>query len=75
MIQKWPKDKAQVPSEIRPYFTLQEELSHQDGIVFRGERAVIPDTLRSAITSVYIHHIWVLKDAYAELESVSTGWA
>lgn len=51
MSQRWPKDKSQVPSEIRPYFSLQEELSHQDGIVFRGERAVIPDTLRSDITS------------------------
>lgn len=50
MSQRWPKDKSQVPSEIRPYFSLQGELSHQDGIVFRGERAVIPDKLRSDIT-------------------------
>jgi len=51
MRQRWPKDKSQVPSEIRPYFSLQGELSRQDGIVFRGERAIIPDTLRSDITS------------------------
>uniref|UniRef100_A0AAQ4PPW8 Gypsy retrotransposon integrase-like protein 1 n=1 Tax=Gasterosteus aculeatus aculeatus TaxID=481459 RepID=A0AAQ4PPW8_GASAC len=51
MSQRWPKDKSQVPSEIRPYFSLQGELSHQDGIVFRGERAVIPDKLRSDIGS------------------------
>uniref|UniRef100_A0AAQ4NZT5 Gypsy retrotransposon integrase-like protein 1 n=1 Tax=Gasterosteus aculeatus aculeatus TaxID=481459 RepID=A0AAQ4NZT5_GASAC len=50
MSQRWPKGKSQVPSEIRPYFSLQGELSHQDGIVFRGERAVIPDKLRSDIT-------------------------
>lgn len=36
MSQRWPKDKAQVPSEIRPYFSLQRELSHQDEIVFGG---------------------------------------
>lgn len=51
MTQGWPKDKRQVQNEIRPYFSLQEELSHQNGIVFRGERAVIPDVLRADITS------------------------
>ena len=51
MSQRFPKDKSQLPSEIGPYFSLQGELSHQDGMVFRGERAVIPDTLRSDITS------------------------
>lgn len=32
MSQRWPKDKSHVPSEIRPYFSLQGELSHQDGM-------------------------------------------
>ena len=50
-IQKgWPKDKTQAPNEIRAYFSFQEELSHQDGIVFRGERVVIPDARRRDIT-------------------------
>lgn len=66
MSQRWPKDKAQVPSEIRPYFSLQRELSHQDEIVFGGGACRAAD---------YSHYIWVLKDVYAELESVSTGWA
>ena len=44
--QRWPNDKTKTPSEIRPYFSFQDELSHQDGIVFRGERVVIPDALR-----------------------------
>ena len=51
MSHRLPRDKSHVLSEIRPYFLLQELLSHQDGIVFRGECAVIPDTLRSDITS------------------------
>ena len=47
MSHRLPRDKSHVLSEIRPYFLLQELLSHQDGIVFRGECAVIPDTLTS----------------------------
>ncbi|KAK5853431.1 hypothetical protein PBY51_007214 [Eleginops maclovinus] len=50
MQQGWPNDKSKTPSEIRSYFSFQDELSHQDGIVFRGERVVIPDALRREIT-------------------------
>uniref|UniRef100_A0A672HNR1 Gypsy retrotransposon integrase-like protein 1 n=1 Tax=Salarias fasciatus TaxID=181472 RepID=A0A672HNR1_SALFA len=50
MSQGWPKDKSHISSEISPYFSFQGELSHQDGLVFRGERAVIPDALRTDIT-------------------------
>lgn len=46
----WPKDKAMTAKEIRAYFSFQDELSHQDGVVFRGERVVIPDALRRDIT-------------------------
>ena len=48
--QRWPKDKTKTPGEIRPYFSIQDELSHQDRIMFRGERVVIPDVLRRDIT-------------------------
>lgn len=51
--QGWPDIKTRTPSEIRPYFSFQDKLSYQDGIVFRGECVVIPDALRREIT----HHI------------------
>ncbi|KAK7891393.1 hypothetical protein WMY93_023356 [Mugilogobius chulae] len=51
MQQGWPSDKRAIPPEIRPYFSFQDELSHQDGIVFKGERAVIPFSLQKDITS------------------------
>uniref|UniRef100_A0A3P9K7U7 Gypsy retrotransposon integrase-like protein 1 n=1 Tax=Oryzias latipes TaxID=8090 RepID=A0A3P9K7U7_ORYLA len=50
MQQGWPSDKRAIPTEIKPYFSFQEELSHQDGIVFKGERAVIPSSLQEDIT-------------------------
>ena len=50
MCHGWPKDRATTPSEIRSYFSFQDELTFQDGIVFRGERAVVPDTLKKEIT-------------------------
>lgn len=50
ILKGWPKTKKDTPMEIRHYHSVQEELSVQDDIVFRGERVVIPDTLRSDIT-------------------------
>ncbi|CAM4713618.1 unnamed protein product [Leuciscus chuanchicus] len=32
----WPNDKNKTPWEIRQYFSFQEELTYQDGVVFRG---------------------------------------
>ena len=56
----WPKNKKDIPADIHHYYSFQEELSYQDGIVFRGERAVIPDVLRADITSrIHSSHLGV----------------
>ena len=47
IINGWPGDKLQLPPEVLPYFSIRDELSVQDGIIFRGERAVIPAELRN----------------------------
>lgn len=46
IMQGWPKDKHQVPVEISMYFSMRDELSVHDGIIFRGERIVVPNNLR-----------------------------
>ena len=38
----WPEDKHQVNENIRVYFKFRDELSVQDGIIFRSSRCVIP---------------------------------
>ena len=38
----WPETKEEVPSEIRRYFDFKEELSIQDGILFKGNRVIVP---------------------------------
>lgn len=49
-IQKgWEQDKKYVPVDIMLYFSFQDELSTQDGLVFRGERVVIPESLQGDI--------------------------
>ena len=47
IINGWPGDKLHFPPEVLPYFSIRDKLSVQDGIIFRGERAVIPAEIHS----------------------------
>ncbi|CAB3995988.1 Hypothetical predicted protein [Paramuricea clavata] len=42
----WPESKKDVQNDLRPYFDVQDTLSHQNGIILKGERIVIPASLR-----------------------------
>ncbi len=44
----WPA-KADVPPQLAAFYSVRDELAVCDGIVFRGERLVIPQGLRSTI--------------------------
>jgi len=41
----WPHKCEDTPSLAKPYFDIRDELTVQVGILFRGERAIIPKTL------------------------------
>ena len=56
----WPETKEEVPSEIRGYFDLKEELSIQDSILFKGNRVIVPVALRPyMITQVHSSHLGI----------------
>jgi hypothetical protein len=42
----WPESKKDVQNGLRPYFDVRDALSHQNGIIPKGERIVIPASLR-----------------------------
>ena len=45
----WPNNKAKVAEDIQQYFSIRDELSVQDEIVFKGQRCIIPKSLRKTI--------------------------
>ena len=49
ILQGWPKDKSKLPPLVTPYFSIRDELAVTDGLIFRGERLVIPKDMRSQI--------------------------
>ena len=49
ILEGWPEHKAQVSPLVTPYYHVRDELSTDDGIVFRGQRLVVPKTMRSKL--------------------------
>ena len=43
IMQVWPKSIKQVPPELQPFWTFQEELTVEDGLILKGTRIVIPN--------------------------------
>ncbi|KAL9989578.1 hypothetical protein ACROYT_G004142 [Oculina patagonica] len=61
VIQKgWPEQKSEVPRVISPYFNMRDEMSIQDGLIFRGERVVVPRASRSELLKrIHSSHLGV----------------
>ena len=49
ILQGWPDDKSSVPSVALPYFNQGDELTVQNGLIFRGERVVVPKKLQEVM--------------------------
>ena len=45
----WPEDKSELPAQVLPYYKIHDELGISDGLIFRGERLVIPRNMRRKI--------------------------
>ncbi|XP_038120427.1 uncharacterized protein K02A2.6 [Culex quinquefasciatus] len=53
----WPASAERVPDSVRIYFGYRNELSTQNGIVFRGDRILVPQVLRrKLIDCCHISH-------------------
>jgi hypothetical protein len=46
VIDGWPQTKPQTSLEIRPYWSYRDEISGYDGLMFKGDRVIVPHVLR-----------------------------
>lgn len=60
ILRGWPDEKSSIPTSVLPYFSYKDELSLQDGVIYRGERVVIPVSLRRDIKiKVHAGHLGI----------------
>ena len=45
----WPDDKKRLRDDLKSYYTFRDELSVQDGLVFKGYRIVVPTSMQTEI--------------------------
>jgi hypothetical protein len=58
--QGWPNRKYNVPPSAMIYFDVRDELTVQNGLIFKEERVVIPTSLRlDMIKRIHTSHIGV----------------
>ena len=50
--QDWPKSKADITLKFQKYFPFREEISTQDGVMFKGKRILVPFTLRQLMAQI-----------------------
>ena len=52
ILEGWPQDRQNSSSEVQPYWDFKDELSTYNGIVYKGERIVIPRDMRPQILEI-----------------------
>ena len=62
ILQGWPNKQTDCIEQLRSYHTCKEEMSVVDGLVFKGQRLVVPTSLREKVLGV-LHraHISITK--------------
>ena len=44
----WPQ-KDQLDHRLTPYYSFRDTLSHEEGIILKGEAVLIPESMRSVL--------------------------
>ena len=46
VLEGWPSTPDEVPAEVKSYFQFRDEITAQNGLLFKGERLIVPAKLR-----------------------------
>ena len=58
----WPESKSRVSHRISPYWNYRDEISTYDGIMFKGEKVIVPKTMqREMLEIIHSSHLGMEK--------------
>ena len=62
IIHGWPKERYELNSMLRPYWSFRDELSVENGLILKGDRLVIPSSMQKEILDkVHTSHQGIIK--------------
>ena len=58
----WPNKKSDFTEDIRPYFSIRDEITEMNGILMKGERVIVPSSLRKEMKArIHEGHLGIEK--------------
>ena len=73
ILKGWLDERIHAPPLVEIYFAFRDELAIHDGIVFRGERVVVPTSQRSVLKEkIHSSHLGIT-DVFVERKNVCFG--
>lgn len=70
----WPENRNSIPAIIGPYYDKRDELTIQNGVIFKGDRAVVPQALcKDMLKSIHSSHLGVMPSTSQRVGIVATN--
>jgi len=67
----WPERYKSTPTSIRPYWSVRDKITHLDGVLFIGQRFIVPATMRPYVLGIlHESHQGIEKCKYRASECV-----
>ena len=58
----WPNNKGDLTEDIKPYFGIRDEITEMNGILMKGERVIVPSSLRKEMKArIHEEHLGIEK--------------
>jgi hypothetical protein len=60
VLQGWPEDRSEVPANVKEYFSCKEDITLQNGVLYRGMQVIVPKALQANMMSkLHTSHLGV----------------
>ena len=58
----WPEDRSKVPAKCLPFWAFRDQISFNDGVLFKGEKMIIPKTMQPEMLKlIHSSHLGIEK--------------